>query len=158
MIEVQRLVIYSGGVGFFCGLIAFVYFAIAIGSERFRSALGIPIEYGFVFPVGGGILAACVCTRFDPKKFGALRGLAVAVISFVLFCAIYSVSLAALAGGSNANPMEVMQTAFWLFLSFVFFGTLMIGWFVFPVGALFGAAYKRHSNKPFNTDALKRAG
>ncbi len=144
--------------GFLGGLCAYILLLWFIGVDYFPAVLGIPALYGFIFPLLSAAIGVGVSQVFNPKNFGAVQGALVVMLSFVVFCFCYGLFgfILMLLEGS---PSDLYLLALiWMPLRLIMFGSVIVGWALVLIGAVFGMLFRAHSNKELNAHRRVASG
>ena len=155
MTQKGKLVSSSALVGFIGGLGALVFLIHKHDSEFWELYFLMPFEASVLFPIAGSCVAALVGSRFEPNNFCWLQGLELAWLSLILFGVARGVAIGVHSLFLGLPLSMAVATMVVIPLTDIFFGTVLIGWIIFPLGALFGFYWHRRFNKSLNTDASK---
>lgn len=113
--------------GAISGLVISVVLFFFVGKEHMATVLGIDFTVVAVTPLLTGLTAGLLSQVFQGSGFGVLRGVGVAVVSFVMVCGI----LAIISG-------EIFR-----FFGYLLFGGILFGWIVVIAGGTAGWLQKR---------------
>ncbi|MEN8213765.1 MAG: hypothetical protein ABFR19_05315 [Pseudomonadota bacterium] len=144
------LITFSGIAGFAGGACATGFLFLFYGTKGIGLMLYLPPLAVLFFPLGSALVAAVVSTIFDPNNFGSVQGVLLALSSFALLCVLFGWIQAVRLWYPGSS---IVESVFMLPFTFLFFGIVLVGWIILPIGAIFGSLYKKRSNRAFKADA-----